>query len=47
MCLGQDGSYPVDLKLKKNYEVHGIVFRTSSFNSGGIDKYLDVENFTN
>ena len=33
---GQDGSYLADLLLKKGYEVHGIIRRSSSFNSGRI-----------
>ncbi|MFA5688367.1 MAG: GDP-mannose 4,6-dehydratase [Kiritimatiellales bacterium] len=34
---GQDGSYLAELLLDKGYEVHGIVRRTSSFNTGRID----------
>src|ERR1017187_3625328 len=34
---GQDGSYLAELLLKKGYEVHGIIRRASSFNSGRID----------
>jgi GDPmannose 4,6-dehydratase len=34
---GQDGSYLAELLLKKNYEVHGLVRRSSSFNRGRID----------
>lgn len=34
---GQDGSYLAELLLKKDYEVHGIVRRTSSFATGRID----------
>ena len=34
---GQDGSYLVELLLSKGYEVHGIVRRSSSFNTGRID----------
>ena len=34
---GQDGSYLAELLLKKGYEVHGIVRRTSSFATGRID----------
>lgn len=34
---GQDGSYLAELLLAKNYEVHGIVRRSSSFNTGRID----------
>ena len=34
---GQDGSYLADLLLKKDYEVHGIIRRSSSFNTGRIE----------
>ena len=34
---GQDGSYLAELLLAKGYEVHGIIRRSSSFNSGRID----------
>lgn len=34
---GQDGSYLAELLLEKGYEVHGIIRRTSSFNTGRID----------
>jgi GDPmannose 4,6-dehydratase len=34
---GQDGSYLTELLLGKNYEVHGIIRRSSSFNTGRID----------
>lgn len=34
---GQDGSYLAELLLKKGYEVHGMVRRTSSFATGRID----------
>lgn len=33
---GQDGSYLAELLLKKGYEVHGIIRRSSSFNTGRI-----------
>lgn len=38
---GQDGSYLAELLLKKGYTVHGIVRRSSSFNTGRIDHILD------
>lgn len=39
---GQDGSYLAELLLKKGYEVHGIMRRSSSFNTGRIEHlYLD------
>jgi len=34
---GQDGSYLAELLLSKGYEVHGIIRRASSFNTGRID----------
>tara|TARA_B100001778_G_scaffold333807_1_gene343244 strand:+ start:85 stop:1116 length:1032 start_codon:yes stop_codon:yes gene_type:complete len=34
---GQDGSYLADLLIKKNYEVHGVKRRSSSFNTARID----------
>ena len=34
---GQDGSYLADFLLKKNYTVHGIKRRSSSFNTGRVD----------
>jgi GDPmannose 4,6-dehydratase len=34
---GQDGSYLAELLLKKNYEVHGIIRRASTFNTDRID----------
>ena len=34
---GQDGAYLSELLLKKNYEVHGIKRRASSFNTSRID----------
>lgn len=34
---GQDGSYLAELLLAKEYEVHGIVRRSSSFNTGRLD----------
>lgn len=35
---GQDGSYLAELLLDKDYEVHGLVRRASSFNTGRIDQ---------
>ena len=34
---GQDGSYLAELLLEKGYEVHGIIRRSSSFNTERID----------
>jgi GDPmannose 4,6-dehydratase len=41
---GQDGSYLTELLLEKDYEAHGIIRRSSSFNTGRIDHlYNDPE----
>ena len=34
---GQDGSYLAELLLSKNYEVHGIIRRSSTFNTSRLD----------
>lgn len=34
---GQDGSYLTELLIQKGYQVHGIIRRSSSFNTGRID----------
>ena len=45
---GQDGSYLAELLLKKNYIVHGLIRKTSSFNTSRIDHiYIDPHNKTN
>jgi len=39
---GQDGSYLAEFLLAKGYEVHGLIRRSSSFNTGRIDHlYVD------
>lgn len=39
---GQDGSYLAEFLLEKGYEVHGVLRRSSSFNTGRIEHlYLD------
>jgi GDPmannose 4,6-dehydratase len=39
---GQDGSYLAEFLLDKGYEVHGIIRRSSSFNTGRIEHlYID------
>ena len=39
---GQDGSYLTELLLSKGYEVHGLIRRASTFNTGRIDHlYMD------
>jgi len=39
---GQDGSYLAEFLLEKGYEVHGLIRRSSSFNTDRID-HLYVE----
>src|SRR5438552_7038279 len=34
---GQDGSYLAEILLEKGYEVHGIIRKSSSFNTGRIN----------
>lgn len=42
---GQDGSYLAEFLISKNYMVHGIIRRSSSFHTGRIDHlYSDVHN---
>jgi GDPmannose 4,6-dehydratase len=38
---GQDGSYLAELLLSKNYEVHGVIRRSSTFNTKRIDHIFD------
>ena len=38
---GQDGSYLAELLLSKGYEVHGIIRRSSSFNTKRIDHLIE------
>jgi len=38
---GQDGSYLTELLLEKGYEVHGIIRRSSSFNTARLDSFFD------
>ena len=38
---GQDGSYLADLLIEKGYEVHGIIRRSSSFNTARIDHLMN------
>lgn len=40
---GQDGSYLAELLLEKGYEVHGIVRRSSSFNTERINHLLESQ----
>jgi GDPmannose 4,6-dehydratase len=36
-CDGQDGSYLAELLLEKGYEVHGLIRRASTFNTGRVE----------
>ena len=42
---GQDGSYLAELLLDKGYEVHGIIRRSSSFNTGRINHIIDNKEY--
>ena len=44
---GQDGSYLAELLLQKGYEVHGIIRRSSSFNTQRIDHIYKDPHFDN
>lgn len=44
---GQDGSYLAELLFDKGYELHGIIRRSSTFNTSRIDHlYLDAHDPT-
>ena len=43
---GQDGSYLSELLLEKGYEVHGIIRRSSSFNTQRIEHIYNHSNLT-
>jgi len=42
---GQDGSYLLELLLDKGYEVHGLIRRSSSFNTGRIDHIINDDRY--
>jgi GDPmannose 4,6-dehydratase len=44
---GQDGSYLAELLLEKGYEVHGMIRRSSSFNTGRIDHLFNDKEIFN
>lgn len=44
---GQDGSYLTELLLNKGYEVHGVIRRSSSFNTGRIDHLYNNPDIAN
>ena len=39
---GQDGSYLAELLLSKGYEVHGIIRRASTFNTGRLIRSTQI-----
>jgi len=39
---GQDGSYLAELLLSKGYEVHGLIRRSSTFNTSRIDHIYQI-----
>src|ERR1700692_4659556 len=39
---GQDGSYLAELLLKKGYEVHGLIRRSSSINTHRLDDIYEA-----
>ena len=44
---GQDGSYLAEFLLKKNYVVHGLIRRSSSFNTQRIDHLISSKDLEN
>lgn len=44
---GQDGSYLAELLIGKGYEVHGLIRRSSSFNTGRIDHLYEDPHASN
>lgn len=44
---GQDGSYLAEFLLGKGYEVHGMIRRSSSFNTGRIDHLFNDDKILN
>ena len=44
---GQDGSYLAEILLDKGYEIHGIIRRSSSFNTSRIDHIINNKKYKN
>lgn len=40
-ATGQDGAYLIELLLEKGYAVHGVKRKSSSFNTGRIDRFYE------
>jgi GDP-D-mannose dehydratase len=43
---GQDGSYLTEFLLEKGYEVHGVIRRSSSFNTSRIEHIYNDDRFS-
>ena len=46
-ATGQDGSYMIDLLLRKNYEVHGLYRKSSVGNTNNIDHLINDNKILN
>ncbi len=46
-ATGQDGSYMIDLLLKKNYQVHGLYRKSSVGNTNNIDHLINDNKILN
>ncbi len=44
---GQDGSYLAEILLEKGYEVHGMIRRSSTFNTSRIDHIINEKKYNN
>tara|TARA_B100000900_G_C20439063_1_gene658234 strand:+ start:241 stop:438 length:198 start_codon:yes stop_codon:yes gene_type:complete len=42
---GQNGSYLTEILLKKGYEVHGLIRKSSSFNTRRLDHIIEDEKY--
>ena len=43
---GQDGSYLAEILINKGYEVHGLIRRSSTFNTSRIDHLIENSRLT-
>ena len=44
---GQDGSYMIELLLKKNYQVHGLIRKSATGNTKNIDYLINNNKIIN
>ena len=44
---GQDGSYMIELLLKKNYQVHGLIRKSATGNTKNIDHLINNKKIIN